>query len=58
MARDTISILDGSTFIVSDLRGDIEASPDQPLGFFFRDTRFLDLEVDGQRPRTRCPVDR
>jgi glycogen debranching enzyme len=41
MAKDTISILDGSTFLVSDLRGDIEASPDQPHGFFFRDTRFL-----------------
>jgi len=41
MAKDTISILDGSTFLVSDLRGDIEASPDQPHGFFYRDTRFL-----------------
>ena len=41
MAKDTISILDGSTFLVSDLRGDIDASPDQPHGFFFRDTRFL-----------------
>jgi glycogen debranching enzyme len=41
MAKDTISILDGSTFLVSDLRGDIDASPDQAHGFFFRDTRFL-----------------
>ncbi len=41
MARDTISILDGSTFLVSDLRGDIDASPDQAHGFFFRDTRFV-----------------
>jgi glycogen debranching enzyme len=41
MATDTISILDGSTFLVSDLRGDIDASPDQAHGFFFRDTRFL-----------------
>ena len=41
MAKDTISILDGSTFLVSDLRGDVEASPDQPHGFFYRDTRFL-----------------
>jgi glycogen debranching enzyme len=41
MAKDTISILDGSTFLVSDLRGDIDAAPDQPHGFFFRDTRFL-----------------
>ena len=41
MATGTISILDGSTFLVSDLRGDIEASPDKPHGFFYRDTRFL-----------------
>jgi glycogen debranching enzyme len=41
MAKDTISILDGSTFLVSDLRGDIEASPDQAHGFFFRDTRSI-----------------
>jgi glycogen debranching enzyme len=41
MATATISILDGSTFLVSDLRGDIDASPDEPHGFFYRDTRFL-----------------
>jgi glycogen debranching enzyme len=41
MAKDTISILDGSTFLVSDLRGDVQASPDEPHGFFYRDTRFL-----------------
>ena len=41
MSSQTISILDGSTFIVSDRRGDIEARPDEPHGLFFRDTRFL-----------------
>jgi glycogen debranching enzyme len=41
MAQDTISILDGSTFLVSDLRGDVMASPDEVHGFFYRDTRFL-----------------
>ena len=41
MAKDTVSILDGLTFIVSDLRGDVQASPDRPHGFFFRDTRYL-----------------
>jgi glycogen debranching enzyme len=49
MANETIRILDGSTFVVSDRRGDIEAAPDQPHGFFFRDTRFLSrwvLRVD------------
>src|SRR5947207_2643364 len=50
MPSDTISILDGSTFLVCDLRGDIDASPDQAHGFFFSDTRFLShwtLRVDG-----------
>src|SRR5207245_11159278 len=48
---ETISILDGSTFVVSDLRGDIDAGPDQPHGLFFRDTRFLSrwrLSLEGQ----------
>ena len=41
MSGDTISSLDGSTFVVSDLRGDIDAGPAQPKGFFHQDTRFL-----------------
>lgn len=53
MRSETISTLDGSTFVVSDRRGDIEASPDQPEGLFYRDTRFLSrwvLTVNGSRP--------
>jgi glycogen debranching enzyme len=49
---ETISILDGSTFVTSDLTGDIQAGTDQPLGFFFRDTRHLSrwlLTVDGRQ---------
>ena len=38
---ESLSILDGSTFVVSDRRGDIEARADQPHGLFYRDTRFL-----------------
>jgi hypothetical protein len=38
-----VSILDGSTFVVSDRSGDIDASPDQPHGLFHKDTRFLSL---------------
>jgi glycogen debranching enzyme len=52
-ANDTISILDGSTFVVSDTHGDIEAGPDQVQGLFYRDTRFLSrwiLTVEGRRP--------
>jgi glycogen debranching enzyme len=51
MGGETISILDGSTFVVSDRRGDIDAGPDQPHGLFFRDTRFLSrwiLTLEGQ----------
>jgi glycogen debranching enzyme len=50
---DTISILDGSTFVVSDRRGDVDAGPDQPHGLFYEDTRFLSrwsLTIDGVRP--------
>jgi glycogen debranching enzyme len=52
MAVEAISILDGSTFLVGDLSGDIDASPAQPHGFFFRDTRFLSswrLTANGSR---------
>src|SRR5262245_13299965 len=51
MRAQTVSILDGSTFVVSDLRGDVDASPTEPHGLFHRDTRFLSrwkLTVDDQ----------
>jgi glycogen debranching enzyme len=41
MSDNTISILDGSTFLVSSPSGDIEARPDQPHGFFYKDMRHL-----------------
>ena len=47
-----VRILDGNTFVVSDDRGDIEASPTAPNGLFSYDTRFLStwvLTVDGRR---------
>jgi glycogen debranching enzyme len=46
-----VRVLDGSTFVVSDRRGDIDAAPDQPQGLFFRDTRCLSrwrLSVAGE----------
>jgi glycogen debranching enzyme len=49
---DTIAILDGSTFLVSDVRGDVDAGPDEPHGFFYQDTRFLSgwvLTANGAR---------
>ena len=51
--KTTISILEGNNFVVSDLRGDIDASPTEALGLFAWDTRFLSrwlLTVDGPRP--------
>src|SRR6266571_4786615 len=50
---ETVSILDGSTFVVSNRSGDIDAGPDLPHGLFHRDTRFLSrwlLTVNGGRP--------
>ncbi len=44
--------LDGNTFVVSDSRGDIEASLTDPTGLFSFDTRFLSrwvLTIDGER---------
>jgi glycogen debranching enzyme len=49
---EQVKILDGNTFVVSDDRGDIEASLTDPTGLFFSDTRFLSrwvLTIDGTR---------
>ncbi len=52
MSDDLVKILEGNTFVVSDSRGDIEASLSDPTGLFSFDTRFLSrwiLTIDGQR---------
>jgi glycogen debranching enzyme len=52
MSDGLVKILDGNTFVVSDERGDIEASLTDPTGLFSFDTRFLStwvLTIDGQR---------
>src|SRR5688500_14820890 len=52
MSDDLVQILHGNTFVVSDSRGDIEASATDPTGLFSFDTRFLSrwvLTVDGRR---------
>jgi glycogen debranching enzyme len=52
VSADLVTILDGNTFVVSDRRGDIEASLTDPTGLFSFDTRFLSkwvLTVDGER---------
>jgi glycogen debranching enzyme len=52
MSENTISILEGNTFVVSDRRGNFDASPTEPAGLFSWDTRFLSrwvLTVDGKQ---------
>ena len=52
MSDELVKILEGNTFVVSDDRGDIEASLTDPTGLFSFDTRFLSrwvLTVDGER---------
>ncbi|HUI36628.1 MAG TPA: glycogen debranching N-terminal domain-containing protein, partial [Gaiellaceae bacterium] len=52
MTDGLVQSLDGNTFVVSDRRGDIEASATDPGGLFAWDTRFLSrwvLTVNGQR---------
>ena len=55
MTDALVQILEGNTFVVSDNRGDIEASLTDPTGLFSFDTRFLSrwvLTVNGQRLTT------
>jgi glycogen debranching enzyme len=52
MTTDLVQILDGNTFVVSDRRGDIEASLTDPTGLFSFDTRFLSrwvLTINNER---------
>ena len=52
MSADLVQILEGNTFVVSDARGDIEATLTDPTGLFSFDTRFLSrwvLTIDGER---------
>jgi glycogen debranching enzyme len=52
MSNGLVQILDGNTFVVSDARGDVEASLTDPTGLFAFDTRFLSkwvLTINGER---------
>ncbi len=52
MSNGLVQILEGNTFVVSDDRGDIEASLTDPTGLFSFDTRFLSrwmLTINDQR---------
>ena len=53
MSGDLISVLNGSTFVVSNRVGDMDAGPAQPHVFFFKDTRHLSrwvLTINGVTP--------
>src|SRR3954468_10780961 len=53
MSTETIALLDGNTFVVSDRRGDVEGTSSDTQGLFSDDTRFLSrwvLTIDGKRP--------
>jgi len=46
-----VSVLEGNTFVVGRLNGDVDAGPGEPHGLFHRDTRHLSrwlLTVDGK----------
>src|SRR4029453_2561055 len=50
-----VNCLEGSTFMVSDLIGDVGPDPDQVLGLFYRDMRHLSrwhLAIDGESLET------
>ncbi|MBX6354856.1 MAG: amylo-alpha-1,6-glucosidase [Micromonosporaceae bacterium] len=52
MREDLVRVLDGNSFVLSDMNGDIEASPSIPTGMFSFDTRYLScwqLTVNGER---------
>ncbi len=51
MRAPQVNCLEGSTFMVSDLIGDVGPDPDQVLGLFYRDMRHLSrwhLAIDGE----------
>jgi glycogen debranching enzyme len=51
MNSDTVSVLEGNTFVVGRRNGDVDAGPGEPHGLFHRDTRHLSrwlLTIDGQ----------
>ena len=52
-SRETRVLADAQSFAVFEVGGDIEQSPLEALGFFFKDTRFLsgfELRIAGQDP--------
>ena len=57
MTENQVRILDGNTFVVSDERGDTEASLTDPTGLFSFDTRFP-MGADGRWSEAHAVVGR
>jgi hypothetical protein len=52
MNSNTVSVLEGNTFVVGRRNGDVDAGPGEPHGLFHRDTRYLSrwlLTIDGKK---------
>jgi hypothetical protein len=52
MRAPLVDVLNGTTFVVSDTGGDIDAAGPDPVGLFAIDTRFLSrwiLSINGER---------
>ncbi|MFC5923453.1 glycogen debranching N-terminal domain-containing protein [Micromonospora vulcania] len=52
MRQELVHVIAGNAFAISDAQGDVEVNPDDPVGLFSFDTRFLSrwlLSVDGER---------
>lgn len=52
MRQELLHVIAGSVFANSDAQGDMEVDPQQPVGLFAFDTRFLShwvLRIDGER---------
>ncbi len=52
MKPPLVNVLNGTTFVVSDTSGDIDAAGPHPVGLFAIDTRFLSkwiLSINGER---------
>lgn len=54
MTLNTVNVLDGNLFVISDNLGDLEATPTENHGLFHDDTRYLSrfvLTINGQKPK-------
>jgi glycogen debranching enzyme len=54
MTLNTVNVLDGNSFVISDKLGDLTATPTENHGLFLDDTRYLshfELTINGEKPK-------